>query len=661
MTTYANEYRRSGFIQPYALLEIGRWLTCGVQCDIQGVGVDQWRSHRALKFQSTCKKTASFLSTPVTLMMIVAGEDSFVKPAYSQKLPADSNVFTAKFLPQTNGGQVLVGFKCGCVLRVFTDRPSESMIETVYCHSYAVYDFEVAQWLERGFTDRNVCGSNLTSASQLPLSTLGQPGSIPALVLPSDHPTCFITLSHDQSAVIFDTRQPVSVPTPCSQRCYFRDSSVSPPNPKGWHAGCLRMKFEFPVTAGDIHPLDGARRIALAFADGFVRVFDLRRLTQGISSIGDSVQPLPYQITRPLGLPAQVEERRCIRLDYGPGHITSVKFEPPFPRIYDGLFPASGVGSSVGFGARHLLVSHMYAPVFLFDLNKTESAEDVDPKTLDWLPHTHEDSESRSQESVNGEAASQGTRTSRSRDPEIRIALAFFHWLERRRSQRQSQVNEEHTADPQREEESSEDTEEPEPDTGLAPSDDDEASNTESRVSPFDILTKEYVYNVLQSANRCRQLKAYRGHRSCRTVIKDAVFWGRDHILSGSECGHVIAWNRHTGKPVRVIKADNAVVNRIAPHPTLPLFACSGIDHAVKLVEPNPQIYDTTEDLYEEYTRISRQHVSEATTLCEENAKYTIDSLQSGSLHLERLARLRTSQALRQILHRLMGPNRPST
>ncbi|KAG5454363.1 hypothetical protein CSKR_113909 [Clonorchis sinensis] len=40
-------------------------------------------------------------------------------------------------------------------------------------------------WLEREFTDRKVRGSNPTSASRLPLSRLGQPGSIPALVLPS--------------------------------------------------------------------------------------------------------------------------------------------------------------------------------------------------------------------------------------------------------------------------------------------------------------------------------------------------------------------------------------------------------------------------------------------------------------------------------------------
>ncbi|KAG5447326.1 hypothetical protein CSKR_109843 [Clonorchis sinensis] len=41
------------------------------------------------------------------------------------------------------------------------------------------------RWLEHKFTDRKIRGSNLTSASRLLLSRLGQPGSIPALVLPT--------------------------------------------------------------------------------------------------------------------------------------------------------------------------------------------------------------------------------------------------------------------------------------------------------------------------------------------------------------------------------------------------------------------------------------------------------------------------------------------
>ncbi|KAG5452348.1 hypothetical protein CSKR_105224 [Clonorchis sinensis] len=44
---------------------------------------------------------------------------------------------------------------------------------------------EMSQWIEREFTDRKVRGSNLTSASRLSLSRVGQPDSIPALMLPS--------------------------------------------------------------------------------------------------------------------------------------------------------------------------------------------------------------------------------------------------------------------------------------------------------------------------------------------------------------------------------------------------------------------------------------------------------------------------------------------
>ncbi|KAG5443926.1 hypothetical protein CSKR_100824 [Clonorchis sinensis] len=42
-----------------------------------------------------------------------------------------------------------------------------------------------SKWLEREFTDRKVRNSNPNSASRLPLSRLGQPGSSSALVLPS--------------------------------------------------------------------------------------------------------------------------------------------------------------------------------------------------------------------------------------------------------------------------------------------------------------------------------------------------------------------------------------------------------------------------------------------------------------------------------------------
>ncbi|KER26353.1 hypothetical protein T265_06398 [Opisthorchis viverrini] len=63
-------------------------------------------------------------------------------------------------------------------------------IDNTRCHHRAVigitvtlFSFvdKIAQWMEREFTNRKVCGSNPTSASRIPLSRPGQPGSIPAL------------------------------------------------------------------------------------------------------------------------------------------------------------------------------------------------------------------------------------------------------------------------------------------------------------------------------------------------------------------------------------------------------------------------------------------------------------------------------------------------
>lgn len=71
-----------------------------------------------------------------------------------------------------------------------------------------------------------------------------------------------------------------------------------------------------------------------------------------------------------------------------------------------------------------------------------------------------------------------------------------------------------------------------------------------------------------------------------RTMIKEASFWGDDYVMSGSDCGHVFIWNRHTAQLKMLLQADQHVVNCLQPHPTLPLLATSGIDHDVKLWAP---------------------------------------------------------------------------
>ena len=80
----------------------------------------------------------------------------------------------------------------------------------------------------------------------------------------------------------------------------------------------------------------------------------------------------------------------------------------------------------------------------------------------------------------------------------------------------------------------------------------------------------------------------YKGHRNARTMvclkfqtvrafslslslqIKEANFWGRDHIMSGSDCGRIFVWNKYSGAIVNVFEADKHVVNCIQPHPIYP-------------------------------------------------------------------------------------------
>uniref|UniRef100_A0A6A7G5M4 DDB1-and CUL4-associated factor 6-like n=1 Tax=Hirondellea gigas TaxID=1518452 RepID=A0A6A7G5M4_9CRUS len=78
----------------------------------------------------------------------------------------------------------------------------------------------------------------------------------------------------------------------------------------------------------------------------------------------------------------------------------------------------------------------------------------------------------------------------------------------------------------------------------------------------------------------------YTGHRNTRTMIKEACFWGSRHVMSGSDCGRIFVWDRHTQKLVMLLEADRRVVNCLQPHPTLPLLASSGIDYNVKLWSP---------------------------------------------------------------------------
>ncbi|KAH8273271.1 hypothetical protein KR018_001661 [Drosophila ironensis] len=112
--------------------------------------------------------------------------------------------------------------------------------------------------------------------------------------------------------------------------------------------------------------------------------------------------------------------------------------------------------------------------------------------------------------------------------------------------------------------------------------------------NPQTEINEQFKLNKHQThiSDFCYVKMSFSGHRNSRTVLKAACFWGDDFIMSGSDCGHIFVWKRQTGKVVKTLLADNRVVNRVQPHPSLPYLASSGIDYNVKLwapIESEPQ------------------------------------------------------------------------
>eukprot|EP01097_Dermamoeba_algensis_P007526 TRINITY_DN4769_c0_g1_i1.p1 TRINITY_DN4769_c0_g1~~TRINITY_DN4769_c0_g1_i1.p1 ORF type:complete len:584 (-),score=97.08 TRINITY_DN4769_c0_g1_i1:137-1888(-) len=81
-------------------------------------------------------------------------------------------------------------------------------------------------------------------------------------------------------------------------------------------------------------------------------------------------------------------------------------------------------------------------------------------------------------------------------------------------------------------------------------------------------------------------LRQFQGHRNTQTFLKEVRFMGNNNfIATGSDCGHMYIWEKKSGELVQVLKADENVVNGIAPHPFLPYVAACGIDWDGKIFE----------------------------------------------------------------------------
>uniref|UniRef100_A0A3Q4BW37 Uncharacterized protein n=1 Tax=Mola mola TaxID=94237 RepID=A0A3Q4BW37_MOLML len=97
---------------------------------------------------------------------------------------------------------------------------------------------------------------------------------------------------------------------------------------------------------------------------------------------------------------------------------------------------------------------------------------------------------------------------------------------------------------------------------------------------------REMEESETQNIRRPSVKMVYKGHRNSRTMIKESCFWGNNFVMSGSDCGHIFVWDRHTAEHLMLLEADNHVVNCLQPHPYDPILASSGIDYDIKIWSP---------------------------------------------------------------------------
>ncbi|KAL7127712.1 hypothetical protein ABFS83_14G269600 [Erythranthe nasuta] len=84
----------------------------------------------------------------------------------------------------------------------------------------------------------------------------------------------------------------------------------------------------------------------------------------------------------------------------------------------------------------------------------------------------------------------------------------------------------------------------------------------------------------------------YVGHCNIGTDIKQASFIGQrgEYIASGSDDGRWFIWEKKTGRLIKMLHGDDAVVNCIQCHPHDCVIATSGIDSTIKIWSPNSPV-----------------------------------------------------------------------
>ncbi len=99
---------------------------------------------------------------------------------------------------------------------------------------------------------------------------------------------------------------------------------------------------------------------------------------------------------------------------------------------------------------------------------------------------------------------------------------------------------------------------------------------------------------ALQGAQlNLQPLTQYLGRHNEETFAKEvALVHGEQYVATGGDDGHLHVWDRLSGVPRLLLRGDGHIVNCVAPHPSLPYLAVSGIDSTVKIFtvgEKSPQ------------------------------------------------------------------------
>uniref|UniRef100_A0A7E4VTL0 WD_REPEATS_REGION domain-containing protein n=1 Tax=Panagrellus redivivus TaxID=6233 RepID=A0A7E4VTL0_PANRE len=160
--------------------------------------------------------------------------------------------------------------------------------------------------------------------------------------------------------------------------------------------------------------------------------------------------------------------------------------------------------------------------------------------------------------------------------------------------------------------------------------------------NPTTIPVKRWTPKTMEKIRE--HSERYLGACNIRTDIKQARFAGAndEFIAAGSDCGRMFIWERATRKIIRLIKADQKILNVVAPHPTTVILATSGLEHVVRLWKPfmtAPEVFPEAESVWR-----SRDVTSQAAQIVRRNHT---EGFSVGFRNMEllfRMAQLRNQQ-----------------